>query len=145
MGTGYREMILLVPYVVRDSGSGLYNFAARMFLTDPTAVIGGNEIFGYAKVLAQLNRAEASTRTNYQVATLDGSTTWFFDQIDLTSQSAPASTPLPRWQDLREIFQIPILGVRPADGVLPAQFICSYWEWDFDHAELATAKSNHRL
>jgi hypothetical protein len=63
VGTGYREMVLLVPYVVRDSGSGLYNFAARMFLTDPTAVIGGNEIFGYAKVLAQLNRAEASPRT----------------------------------------------------------------------------------
>ena len=145
VGTGYREMVLLVPYVVRDSGSGLYNFAARMFLTDPTAVIGGNEIFGYAKVLAQLNRAEASTRTNYQVATLDGSTTWVFDQIDLTGPWAPASTPLPRWQDLREIFQLPILGLRPADGVLPAQFICSYWEWNFDQAELAAARSNHRF
>jgi hypothetical protein len=46
---------------------------------------------------------------------------------------------------LREIFQIPILGLRPAGEVLPAQFICSYWEWDFAQAELAAAKSNHRF
>src|SRR5580704_3262770 len=145
VGTGYREMVLLVPYVVRDSGSGLYNFAARMFLTDLTAVIGGNEIFGYAKVLARLDKAETPTRTNYQVATFYGSTTWFLDQIDLTSQTGQAPTALPRWTDLREIFQIPILGLRPADEVRPAQFICSYWEWDFAQAELAAAKSNHQF
>jgi len=141
---GYREMILLVPYVVRDGGSGMHTFAARMFLTDPTAVVGGNE-FGYAKVVANLDRVDAPPRTDYQVTTPDGATTWFVNEINLTGQWAPSTAYPPRWAELREIFRMPILGLRPADPLRPAQFMCSYWEWDFAEAELATATSTHRF
>jgi hypothetical protein len=144
LGPGYQEMILLVPYVVRDSGSGMHTFAVRMYLTDPTAVAGGNE-FGYAKELAKFHRVDADPRTTYQVTTWDGATTWFVDEIDRTGQwTQPPAYP-PRWLELREIFRMPILGLRPPDPLRPPQFMCSYWEWDFAEAELATATSRHRF
>lgn len=141
---GYREMIVLVPYVVRDSGSGMHAFVARMFLTDPTAVVGGNE-FGYAKVVANLDRVDASARTNYQVTTPDRATTWFVNEINLSGQWTQSTVYPPRWEELREIFRMPVLGLRPADPLRPAQFMCSYWEWDFAEAELAIATSTHRF
>lgn len=144
LGPGYREMILLVPYVVRDGGVGLHTFATRMYLTDPSAVVGGNE-YGYAKEIARIDKVDAAPRTNYQVTTLDGATTWFINEINRTGQWIQSPAYPPRWLDIREIFRMPILGLRAADPLRPARFICSYWEWDFAEAELVTATSTHRF
>lgn len=140
---GYREMILLVPYVVRDGGSGMYSFSTRMFLNSLTAVAGGNE-YGYAKVFADLDRTDASPQTNYQVTTPDRATTWVVNEINHVGAWTPSTAYPPRWPELREIFRMPILGLRAAD-VRPPAFICSYWEWDFAEAELQTVTSTHRF
>lgn len=140
---GYREMILLVPFVVRGSSTQWHNYIVRMYLDDLTAVAGGNSIYGYEKVWARLGKTETSAVTTHQVTTLLGFTTWFLNELQVTgtwgSLADPTASSLPRWADLKKIFEMPVLG--SFNGV----FICSYWEWDFAGSEVAPAASKHQV
>ncbi|VTU28690.1 Acetoacetate decarboxylase (ADC) [Variovorax sp. PBL-H6] len=155
VGTGYEEMILLIPFVVRGPlGDRWHNYVPRMYLNNQTAVDGGNEFFGYAKELANLGRTENPGATTHTVSSPDLATTWFVDDIDTPAQwgSMPgvAST-LARWNDIRSILEMPFLGLRPADVLAPAGIkrsallICSYWELSYSNAMLAPTKSRHRI
>jgi hypothetical protein len=50
----YSEMILLVPFVLRGSGTKLHTFVVRMYLDDVGAIQIGNWIYGYAKEPARI-------------------------------------------------------------------------------------------
>lgn len=148
LGPGYQEMILLVPFVVHDAGTNWHSYAVRMFLDDQVAVEGGNSIYGYAKELGTLAKTGASDRTAYQVSTPDGGTLWFLSEVLVPGPwltPAQAAASLPRWPDLQKIFEMPVLGMKPADIFHPAVFVCSYWEWNFANAQLASATSKHQV
>ena len=40
---------------------------------------------------------------------------------------------------------MPVLGWKPQNSIHPDVFICSYWEWYFAEAELASANSKHQV
>jgi hypothetical protein len=140
---GYEEMILIVPFVVRGKGSSLWhNYVVRMYLNHQIPVDLGNQFFGYAKELAQLDRTQISGVVQHKVSSPDLVTTWFLDDIDVPGQwgamPGVAST-LPRWDDIRKILEMPFLGMRSA------VLICSYWELEYANATLAATASRHRV
>ena len=151
---GYEEMILIVPFVVRDAGTKWHNYVPRMYLNDQLAVDGGNEFYGYAKELARLDRTQDAGVAHHKVYHPDLATTWFLDDIDVPAQWSAmpgAAATLARWDDIRSILEMPILGLRPADVLQPsdiartAVLICSYWDLSFANASLAATVSRHRV
>lgn len=146
LGPGYDEMILFVPFVVRGADTRWHNYVVRMYLNHWIPVFGG-EAFGYAKVLARLDRSQAGAgaATHHTGSTEDLATTWFEADIDPpTPNPAPPSNtavpPLPRWNDVRRILEMPFLGIRP--DTLEA---CSYWEMDFANATVERTAVRHRV
>ena len=82
VAAGYREVILLIPFVVSSTGTGKWhNYAARMYLDDPTAVAGGNLIYGYAKELAHISKSVTYPKTTQEIKTPDLSITWFHSDV----------------------------------------------------------------
>jgi hypothetical protein len=142
VGPGYKEMIMVIPFVVRGTGTDWHNYAVRMYLDSQIAVDGGNQLFGYAKVLAQLEQAPMPAKVHHKIVSPDLATTWFLDDIDEPVewlQMIDVIGKLPRWNDIREILAMPFLGVRPTDQ------ICSYWELEFANASLGATVSRHRV
>ena len=138
---GYQEMILLVPFVVKANGTLWHNYVVRMFLDHIIPVFGGNELYGYAKVLARLDQSQQGAVTTHKVASVDGATTWFSNDIDAPAAPAAATAaPPPRWSDVRKILDMPVLGIRP-DGVM----VCSYWEFGGTNATVAATASRHHV
>lgn len=137
----YREMILLVPFAIHDSGTQWHNHAVRMYLDDISAVAGGNSVYGYAKKWARVNEAGTPPSTTNQVTDLLGAT-YFLSDVRLAGPWIPAATAaasMPRWKDLQTIFEMPVLGLNAPN------FICSYWEWDFANAQVAPATSSFQF
>jgi hypothetical protein len=139
---GYEEMILAVPFVVRNGAALWHTYVVRMYLTDDIAVFGGNSVYGYQKVIARLDEVQAGGVTQHTVTTLDGAATWFRDDVDVPAQpaSSAATAALPRWDEIRKMLDMPVLGIRP-DGVE----VCSYWEWDYGNATIAPTVSRHQV
>ena len=144
---GYKEMILLVPFVVRDPDTRWHNYAVRMYLDDWSAVVGGNSIYGYAKQYAFLIKTEQTGVTKHEIYPVFGGLI-FRSEVELTGPWVPVSqsaTSVPRWADLEQILKAPVLGQQPSDDFKPLALICSYWEWDFANAEVAPAASKHQI
>jgi hypothetical protein len=137
----YQEMMLIVPFVARDAGDQWHTFVVRMYLDDAGAIAIGNSVYAYAKDLADLYQTGAPEHVATQV-TPALRPIHFGSDVMLTGSwrsSYDAETSLPRWRDLQSIFEMPILGV---DSV---RNVCSYWEWNYAHAEVAPATSRHRF
>jgi hypothetical protein len=142
VGPGYREMGLLIPFVVRNNGTDWHNYVVRMYLppNTPVETVGGNVCCGYHKVPAFLNYQKTGAVSNHNVQTLDLLSTLFTDTISLQGPyvgAEQAGGAVPRLADLETIFQMPILGSPDSSG----NFICTYWDWNFSHAEVAPAAS----
>lgn len=135
LGVDYRELILLVPFVVADNGTLWHNFAVRMVLDNLPAVEIGNLHYAYAKEMASLDLASA-TATVVQRDELLFEQTLSADGAWQSSTNAESG--LPRYTDLQQIFAMPIVGY---DGRL----VCSYFEWGYAQAEVAPATSLHRF
>ncbi|MDB5947896.1 MAG: hypothetical protein JWQ33_2922 [Ramlibacter sp.] len=154
VGSGYQEMILIVPFVVRGTGTLWHNYVVRMYLNNQLAVDGGNEFFGYAKELAILSPLQDWGVVHHKVSSPDLATIWFLDDIDVPGQwgAMPGvAATLARWNDISTILEMPFLGLRPADVLQPsgiqrsALLICSYWELQYANASLAATVSRHRV
>ena len=139
---GYDEMILVVPFVLRPNGALWHNYVVRMYLTDYIAVFGGNEFFGYQKVVADLPRTDTAGGFGYTVDLDNPPRTMFRTDVSLASPAVagPAASALPRWPDVKKILEMPFLGVKP-DGTE----VCSHWELDFTNATVAPATSKHQV
>ena len=137
----YREMILLVPFVVRPPGDRWHSFAVRMYLDDFSAVQGGNTVYGYAKEWAQLGESTTAQGVTHQVTNLFSTTTYFVADLQRGSFAAidQATAVPPRWGDIQRILGMPILGDNGSG------FVCSYWEWETGVAQIASATSQHRF
>jgi hypothetical protein len=146
-GCGYQEMILLIPFVVRQGQAHWHNYAARMFLDDIAAVAGGNAIYGYAKEVATLTRVTNQDSSYYEISPwFDGVV--FQAELGRTGPWTPADqspASAPRWAELKTVFQAPVLGQQPKDSPTPLAVICSYWEWDYTIARVAPAYARHRI
>lgn len=139
---GYDEMIMFVPFVVKANGTLWHNYVVRMYLNHMIPVFGGNELYGYAKVLARLEQSQQGSFVRHTVTSEDRATTWFRDDVDLPAGQpmAAAAAALPRWDETRKILEMPFLGIRP-DGVM----VCSYWELDYSNATVAPTVSRHQV
>jgi hypothetical protein len=141
----YQEMTLLVPFVVRASGAKWHSFVVRMYLDNVGAVAGGNAVYAYAKLLAELPESGPPGDLTTQVMLLRAPL--FEGNVKLTGawhSSGNARATLAGWSDLQEIFKMPLVG---ADVVLGSvvRAVCSYWEWDYSNAEVAPATSRHQF
>ena len=109
----YEEVIFLVPFVVRTTGTEKWHtFVMRMFLTDVGAVVIGNGVYGYAKKHAKVELTGTppalSTRASAQLLAIP----YFASNATASGAWQPAgSAALPRWSDLREIMEMPVVGV----------------------------------
>lgn len=139
IGPGYEEMILIVPFVLKANTTLWHNYVVRMYLTDYTAVVGGNAWYGYAKVQANIQHPQAGPGTHYVISSLDGATTWFVNDIDIPGPPGSGAA-LARWDDVRKMLEMPVLGIKD-DGVQ----VCSYWELDYANATVASTVSRHQV
>jgi hypothetical protein len=143
----YQEMILLIPFVIRGSGSKWHNFVVRMYLNSAVPIILGDLVYAYAKLPGQL--AESGARDDLTTAITDLSVTFllvFKDDVRVTgpwSTSDTAGLALPPWKDLQEILKMPLLGADVAQNTI-VRTVCSYWEWDLTSAEVAPVTSRHQ-
>ena len=133
----YTELIVLVPFVVHaPNGDRWHSFAMRMYLDQPGPVRVGNDVYAYAKRLANFDSGYAST------AVFAGSDEMFEAAVLRSGpwlDAAAAATTLPGFAWMQEILEMPIVG-HDARGE-----ICSYFEWDYAEAEAARASSTHRF
>jgi hypothetical protein len=139
---GYREMSLVIPFVVLNGGTSWHNYAVRMYLPlgAPVEILGGNACCGYHKVPALLDYQEAGSVLNHHVQTLD-LLPRFTDTVTLQGPDVPAGqagSTVPRLADVQTIFEMPILGSRLDSS---GNFMCTYWDWNFLHTEVAPATS----
>jgi hypothetical protein len=141
----YQEMILLIPFVVRASGTKWHSFVVRMYLDDAAAVGLGNAVYAYAKLLAALTESGPPENLTMQVLLL--SEPFFRGTVKLAGPwrtSGNAGATLPRWSDLQEIFRMPLVGADVVLGTV-VRVVCSYWEWDYTAVEVAPASSQHQF
>ena len=140
----YQEMILLIPFVNRGSGSKWHTFALRMYLDQVAEVAIGNITFAYAKVLGQLAEIglpdDLTTRITVLLRVFEGNLRRTGPWRTLDN----ARMTLPPWKDLQEIFKMPVVGADVTLGAV-VRTVCSYWEWDYTNAEVAPATSRHQF
>lgn len=142
LSNDYREAMLLVPFVVRTSANQRWHtYVVRMYLDDIRPVAIGNTIFGYEKELASLTESGAFPNAKTDVRNLANALVFHSDvQTNGPWQPSAAATAVPRWADLRTIFEMPIVGTLPIVG-----FVCSYWEWYYATTEVAPATVSFRF
>ena len=139
----YKEMSLLVPFVVLNNGANWHNLVVRMFLDNGVAVWGGNACCAYQKFPAMLDYQNQGNQSTHTISLLG--TTLFQDQEALNSAFVPpwnVGRP-PRFPALRKIFEMPILGYQSFFGY--TQYLCTYWEWNFNNAQIASASSQFQF
>jgi hypothetical protein len=142
----YQEMILLVPFVVRASGTKWHTFVVRMYLDDINAIGIGNSIYAYQKQPAQLQESgtpdDLTTRVTPFLSDLI-----FNSYVRITGPwctSSEARISLPDWTDIQTIVDMPIVGADVSAGNI-VRTVCSYWEWEYSNAEVAPASSQHQF
>jgi hypothetical protein len=144
LANDYREAMLLVPFVVRTSANQRWHtYVVRMYLDDYGPIVIGNTIFGYEKEHATLTESGAFPNVGTDVRDAQSRIGLVFhSDVRVTGawQASASATGVPRWADLRTIFEMPIVGTLPRVG-----FVCSYWEWYFASTEVAPATSSFRF
>jgi hypothetical protein len=142
----YSEMILLVPFVLRGSGTKLHTFVVRMYLDDVGATQIGNWIYGYAKEPARLTEKTSPNTVATEVKPLFRSLIFesTVQSTGLWHTSESTSEEITRWADLKTIFEMPLVGVDVVHGNV-LRTVCSYWEWDYTTTEVASATSQHQF
>lgn len=138
LGEPYQEMILLIPFVVRDGDHQWHSFAVRMYLDDVEPILVGNSVYAYSKEFANFTESGDSVHRATHISNVLGAL--YTCELELKGGWRSANDDaLPRWIDLKAIFEMPIVGF---DFI---RFVCSYWEWEYSAAEVALAASTHRF
>jgi hypothetical protein len=141
----YQEVILLIPFVITNSGTKMHNFVVRMYLDSLSPTFAG-AAYNYAKEPANLvESGPPNDLTTTVTQTFLFPLTYFNTTVQLTGpwvSSSSAIPTVPRWPDLQKIFEMPMLGV---SETFPYSKICTYWEWDFTNTEVAPALSQYQF
>jgi hypothetical protein len=142
---GYREMILMVPFVVLGTGTKWHNFVVRMYLDDLGALEIGNEYYAYQKVFAALPEVYAPNIVDWAVLPLlQGDV--FNSTVDRTGPwLSPSIAAVPGLTDVAALFSMPFVGTDVDVNGTVTRMVCSYWEWDYTYAEVAQATSDHEF
>jgi hypothetical protein len=121
----YREVAILVPFVQHSDCSGPVVFPYRMFADDTRPVFLGNSCYGLRKELASIDWSGARFEVHCD------------HRVHFSATGALAgawSEHLPTENEdfrmLREIFELPILGLRNT-----GDFVELYFELSFAHAQ----------
>jgi hypothetical protein len=127
-GDDYNELILLVPFVQRLNQQRWHNYVVRMYLDDDLAIQLGNDYYGLRKQKA----AFEETDTRFSV-TRDLIERFAFQPTETGAwMSDPdAEATLDNYPEMKQIAAMPVIG-RPSW----ADYICSYFEWDFEGAQV---------
>jgi hypothetical protein len=141
----YQELILVVPFVQRKSGTQFHNYVVRMYLDDELAISIGNMYYGYAKKRGTIVRSPGTSpvrdffasrrRCGLFAARCTSSGPW----RDMVS----AKTTLPNLADIQAILAMPIVGRWEPSPYKP--FVCSYWQWDYTKAEMQPIQSSQKF
>jgi hypothetical protein len=130
--------MLLIPFVQwKNDGTKFHNYVVRMYLTWQAGVDLGNLNAGLRKELADISFLIPLPDVSLKVAK-DG-TEMFHAQANGQSgwmNESTASTALTNFNEMKAIFQMPILGKYPYDVPISVMtphdgYVCSYFVWDF--------------
>jgi hypothetical protein len=139
VGEDYQELILLIPFVQRHDSNRWHNFVVIIYLNDRPALEIGNRKYGYAKHMANFRETDPEVTVS-----MDGRQTFHakIDELDSSWRtSKEAEHTLPNYKDVQTIFQMPVLGMEDESP----NFICSYFEWDYDDARIMPIRSRHQF
>src|SRR5664279_3382155 len=131
---GYTELIVLIPYVVKQGGSSCWHsFVVGMYLNDEAAIFIGNTYYSYRKAFASFPQSGSASQTNIEVwSFLEGDV--FRSAVTPTGEwtsCCGVDPAVPLFADIKELLAMPLLGALVDGANEPIQTICSYWEWDF--------------
>ena len=135
----YRELIILVPYVVARGGGHpqWHNFVVRMFLTDVPPILIGT-LFQYSKTAGDFNDTTVCGAPGTEVRHGSGSGAMVFACAIESQQAFGPPADATGFDDLVDLLKMPILGIQyPPTPPLPPQQ-CSYFEWETAASEVAT-------
>lgn len=143
----YTELILMIPFVVRDSGLKWHNYAVRMYLDNAQAIVIGDIFYAYAKEPAFFVNT-ATTTTVLQVGRV-----FKIDVQDAgpTTDLAAPGVALPAGlSQIDEVFKMPIVGhfdgwPYPYPPPPSYPFSCSYFEFDFSQTKVTPANGVFRF
>ena len=143
----YRELILIVPYVVQTGGGKLWHtLSVRMYLDAFLPVLVGDCIFQYSKEVGAFD----AIPNGIEVRDNQGNLV-FTCLSKETGDWTPAATAAPGFADFETILNMPMLGVLydPDDFCIAAPpsapRCCSYFRWECSSAEVVTIKSAIRF
>ncbi|MDB5864278.1 MAG: hypothetical protein JWO70_2084 [Betaproteobacteria bacterium] len=157
-GQAYHEMILLIPFVQDRSGLYWHNYAAWMYLDNLWAIWIGDLLYGYHKEQAQLDELGGEPDPVKTLVWPASSDDYYFIHTwrirrhpDPDGPPEPwrvvadAATALPRFADIQKIFEMPVLGFTTSPlGGPPGRIVCSFFEWNYDDAQVAPAIASCR-
>jgi hypothetical protein len=120
----YQEMMLLIPFALRDLGGQLWHTAViRMYLDDPIATKLGNDYYAYNKVLATL------TQTGTSIDILVGGLLAFRATTSAPGpwQNVSTST-IPNLDQIQDLLAMPLFGVVKNSAAFGGEYdVCSYF------------------
>ena len=144
----YQELILLIPFVVHTGGTLWHNFSARMYLDALFPIVIGDVVFQYSKTVGDFESTTgvlpgsspgSFPATNDQVTDLISGSIVYADFSQQTAAWVPAAAGPSGFEDFEKVMEMPILGVEfPQTTPAPMPPACSYFEWDFSSAEVAS-------
>jgi hypothetical protein len=140
IGSDYRELILMIPFVRKTGGQYWHNYVVRMYLEDFWATLLGNQHYGLQKIRA--NFSETATTFEVILESISMFTSKATDNGSWTSD-AEAETGLTNYTQMKKIIGMPVLG--RLNEVLGKPFICSYFEWNTQDAEVRSILGTARF
>jgi hypothetical protein len=146
-GASYQELILLVPFVQKGSGTLWHSFVARMYLDNGVAIWIGNEYYAYAKEFGTLRESNLDVRTSEVTGYDSDDIVKFRAQSKRTGgwrSSDQAKTDLPNFAAIQTILAMPVVGWRPSSSS-PGRLVCSYFELSYTNARVAPVESTHEF
>ena len=117
-----------------------------MYLNDLLAITSGNFYYGYRKLWGSFLRVDVDLApSEFEASHLS----MLKFVADITAQgswlsSVDAESNLPNFNQIREIFTMPLIGRNPGSAPL-LPYICSYFQWDFASAFVRPIKSRHQF
>jgi hypothetical protein len=140
VGEDYREVILMIPFVRKTGGYYWHNYIVRMYLEDFEATVLGNQYYGLQKIQADF--AETPDTLEVILNSISMFTLKATPNGDWLSD-AEAEAALSNYTQMKEIVGMPILG--RLDYMIGKPFICSYFEWMLDEAQVRPITATARF
>ena len=138
----YTEMMVLIPFVQRlAGGTNMHTFVTRMYLNDTKATEYGNKYFGYAKKEATF------VDTPPTFTAVDGSFSVFTaESSNAGAWQNVATATIPNLDAIREILDMPLVGMRWDSVTAKFRDQCSFFELDYDDqpARVRTIDVDHQ-